>query len=153
MMEGVVTQIINGVSKKILKLLQENIKEYTYNSHAPNKFYFDGNKRPTGEFLNAWNWKPIEKNIQGVVRALYYNWQSMSVNEGAYKHSSVSANWPIDTRMQLADYLNVDGHDSSLWISVERKPYWEITIEDLFDKGLLNRWFDEESKKFGLIKK
>jgi hypothetical protein len=152
-LEKIATVVIKNVSKKILKLLQDNIKEYTYGAHAPNKIYLNGSKRPSGEFLNAFQWKEIEKNINGVCRELFYNWQSMTTDEGGYKHSSVSENWPIDTRMQLADYLNVDGYDSSLWISVQRKPYWEITIKTLFEDGQLDRWFSEECKKQGLIRK
>lgn len=147
-MERIATKIINNVSKKILKLLQDNIKEYTYGSHAPNSVYLNGSKKPSGEFLKAWDWKPIEKNVNGLVRNLYYNWQSMSVDEGGYKHSSVSDLWPIDTREQLADYLNVYGKDSSLWISVDRQPYWSITIAEL--TLLSYKWFDEEAKKMGL---
>jgi hypothetical protein len=150
-LETLATKIINNVSKKVLKLLQDNIKEYVYNSHGPNAIYLNNTKKPSMEFFKAFQWHDIEKNINGVCRELFYNWQEMTTDEGGYKHSSVSKNWPIDTRMQLADYLNVDGYDSSLWISVQRKPYWEITIEQL-ENGLLDQWFDEEAKKIGLNK-
>jgi hypothetical protein len=145
-------KIISRVSKKVLKQLQDNIIEHVYKSHPGNKVYFDGSRKPTMEFFNAWKWAELEKTVTGVCRELFYSWQDMGVNEGGYKHSSVSANWPIDTRMQLADYLNVDGYDSSLWISVKREPYFNITIKELFEDGLLDKWFDQEAKKIGFTK-
>lgn len=151
-MEVIAATIIRNVSKRVLELLQDNIKEYVYNSHGPNSVYLNGSKKPSYEFLNAWKWDDIEKNIQGVTRRLFYNWQGMGVDEGGYKHSSVSEYWPIDTREYLADYLNVHGKDSSLWISVERQPFWNITIAEL-EAQFIYKWFDEEARKLGLIRK
>jgi hypothetical protein len=151
-LEDILERIIKKVSVKILKELRADITENVYKSHSPNRDYFDHTKKPTYEFYKAWDWDNVERGVDGLTRTLFYNWQGMGVDEGGYKHSSVSANWPIDTREYLPEYLNKYGNDSSLWISVNRRPFWDIFLYKMFDCGMIDKWFAEETKSAGLIK-
>jgi hypothetical protein len=105
------------------------------------------------EFYRAWKWDEITSGVEGLTRTLFYDWKNeMSIDEGGYKHSSVSKKWPIDTREFLPEYLNVIGRDSDLWISVNRMPFWDIFIYKMFENGMIDKWFAEETKSAGLIK-
>jgi hypothetical protein len=151
-LEDILERIIKKVSEKILKQLQKDIIENVYKSHSPNRVYFDNTRKPTMEFYRAWKWDEVTRGVNELTRTLFHDWESMGVDEGGYKHSSVSANWPIDTRQFLPEYLNVDGHDSSLWISVTRRPFWDCFLEKMFTGGMIDKWFEEELKKAGMIK-
>jgi hypothetical protein len=152
-LETILARIIKKVSTKILKELREDIIKYTYKTHGPNSVYFDNSKKPTMEFYRAWKWDEITSGVEGLTRTLFYDWKNeMSIDEGGYKHSSVSKKWPIDTREFLPEYLNVIGRDSDLWISVNRMPFWDIFIYKMFENGMIDKWFAEETKSAGLIK-
>jgi len=94
---------------------------------------------PTFQFFRSFKWKPIKISVDEVSRELFYDWQSMQQDPATYLHAN-----PIhgDMRDELADILNVDGSPSSFPMGKSRKPFWDITIAELFGGDGIKSLFD-----------
>lgn len=161
--------VIQNVSDKILEKLQENIKKYVYEyEYFPNKSYYNGSKRPTFEFLDAWKWDQIKVSVKDITTELFYDYSGMGYDPDRWLHGSRIGG---DARANLADILNklvyLDTYTSSLMLSQitnlgantpdrpfskARGKYWDITIRELFDQQQITRWFDNELAAFGFMK-
>lgn len=145
LLQKIATDVIEKVSESILSELKEIIKSDVYGSHGPNKIY------PTmtedSEFLNAFEWDKISKSVKTITTIMFYNWKQMSVNPDIYQHSSYADTWGDDTRAELAGYLNITGKKGvypNLFMSVDRKPYWDRFISKMFGQSRINQLFDKE---------
>lgn len=149
-MNGIAEQVIIIVSEKVLQQLQENINKYTYEYGGyPNKDYYHGFGIPTFQFKRAWELSNIKKEILNVTRELFHNWAKMDYEPDFYLHGSEEYG---DVREMLAEYLNVSGNAPTSVFYKERQPYWDITMEELFGGGGLEKMFSQELSKFGFIK-
>lgn len=162
-LEEAVTKVIEEVSEKIHQRIKDNIDKYTYeyDKDQPNSVYYNDSGKPTYEFRDkAWVLGEIKKTSKTISRKIFYDGMKMSAmsgNEKTWKHGSLVSGWPRDARKSLAYYLNVYGPTSRLkigandrYFSKDRAPYWDITIEELFAKGEIEKWFVESSIKNGL---
>ena len=120
-------EVIEKVSKDILKRLRENIMKHTY--HGDNKFY-----DPTFQFLNSFVWDNFKRDLKSTVKKLFYDYHDMTYRGDLWIHGSDIDGWG-DARAHLADILNYDGMRSSLPMTRSVKPYWKITMEELLNKG------------------
>jgi hypothetical protein len=151
LLEQVATEVINVVSEKVLKKLQDNIEKHTYGSHGPNKVYLE-NHGPSHQFKYAWEWKAIERGVMEITRELFYNWMKMNYLPESWMHGSLVPGWPEDAREQLAGWLNHYGWINEHFITVYRQPYWDITMDGLLGGGELEKWFDYELKQRGFVR-
>ena len=136
-------EVIEKVSKDILKKLRENIMRYTY--HGDNAFY-----DPTYQFLNSFVWDGFKRDVKTVIKNLYYDYHDMTYRGDLWIHGSDIAGWG-DAREYLADILNYDGIRGTGKMNMTRavKPYWKITMEELLDKGKIEKWITKELKILG----
>jgi len=145
---------IKEVSKDVTKQVRANIMKYVYeNEYFPNKHYYNGSGRPTFQFLRAFKWKPFSRSGNILSKKLFYDYESMTFNADTWLHGSNVPGWG-DAREHLADILNINGRRSLLkigdsYMAKKVKPYWDITIEELFDENGLSDMFDKELTKFG----
>jgi len=148
-------EVIEKVSAKILKKLQANIKKYVYEYGGANKVYYDGSGKPTFQFFEAWDWQSIKHTLSSVARELMYDPSGMDYDPETWLHGSTFGG---DARANLADILNKpfrgDGMRTSglmmgnSYMSKKRKPYWDITIDELFDRDGIKKMIDIELRKF-----
>lgn len=147
----IATAIIFQVSEEVLQILRKNIEEYTYKyGYWPNKEYYNETQYPTYQFLNAFEFTKIKKQLNTVLTELYYDWMSMEYDGETWLHGYPGE----DNRQTLADILNVDDYLGFSSHGKARKPYWDITIDELFNGGKLEKLFDDytrfEFKKRGM---
>lgn len=159
-MQRVAKVAIDNVSKKVRRLLADQIDKDVYKSHGPNSVYYAGNKEPTGQFKDeAWGLDPAtEKGVRKVIAALYYkpaedDVESIAFNGSTWLHGSNIEGWG-DARSILASILNQDTKLSSLWMTVDRGSdhrFWENFLDELFDNGKLEQFFLEEFRRMGFV--
>lgn len=137
---------------EVLKLFKKNyIIKYIYNGHKQNVIYHAGSGRPTYEFLDAWEFTQITKQLNILSATLFYNPKSMSFDQTTFLHGSRYSR-PNDVRNNLMDILNKSGYSSSLWLSVSRSvPYWDKFIVDMFSGGELTKIINKHFKDEGFI--
>jgi hypothetical protein len=153
-MEGIVEEVINDVSWELTTMLEDYIKMFTYRfEYYPNSVYHNKSHEPTYEFLRAWKWSKIRKEVKSMFMEMQYDSSDMRYDPKTWLHGSYSG----DARENLADILNVTGYTSSLMapsgtrlLSKLRMPYWDLYIEALFSRGKLNQMFDKEFRRFGI---
>lgn len=136
--------VIYEVSEKIAHRLEENINIYTYHyDYFPNKVYYKGeygNALPTFQFRDSWTWHKVKSQIHRYTRAYYQDIAKMQKAPHSRKGN--------DIRKDLAKSLNVDG----MFGNKMRKPYWDITLNELFNEGMIAQWFEEAFAKRGIYK-
>lgn len=145
-------RVISNVSAQVLKYLRENIIKYVYEYGSSNEIYHAGSGEATYEFYNSFEWKEIKRNVAILSKELFYNYSKMNYDKNTWLHGSDPAKIKKqggDARKFLADILNVEGLTSSLWISKPRRPYWDITIDELFNNRKIDKMFDVELRKVG----
>lgn len=159
-MLSIAEEVVDKVADNVIKRLKENIMRYVYEYHGSNKEY-----SPTYEFLESFDWGDVKKNVSGFIREMAYLPERLgSFDPGGWIHGSnyPSEGYDKDARDNLADILNLGGKTgerggftSSMFISVPVKPYWNITMRELLDDGLLEKWIDKEIKavarKYGFV--
>jgi len=152
-LSNVLVKVIKTVSEKVTYDLSQSILENTYrywDGGIPNKYYVGGTGEPTYEFLTAFHFDEIVNNMKEVFSELFYDWKTMRYDPIYSIHGSQSYG---DMREVLAEWLNTEG--ISGWMEKERKPYWDIFIEDEFANGKIKKYFDEaireEFAKIGAI--
>ena len=146
--------VIDRVAKRVSEDLAKRIDQDVYESHSPNKDYFDKSKQPTYQFRDeAWPWTDAtSKGIRQVVKELYYDGSRMAYKGNKFLHGSNIDGWG-DARRFLAEILNQDSKLSSLWITKERPAnaaYWDNFLGEIFGQDRLSKYFFEELKKSGL---
>jgi len=148
----VAEKIIENVSTKVLDYLRENIEKYVYEYGDSNEIYHAGSAEATYEFYNSFKWKDIEASVKGISKELFYDYLSMNYDKDTWLHGSDSSKVKKqggDARKFLASILNAEGKLSSLFLTKPRKPYWDITMKELFDNKKIDGWFDIEFAKAG----
>jgi hypothetical protein len=133
-------EAIEGASKEILEIFKKDyVQKMVYDSHGKNVRYYADTGRPTGEFKDAWEWTPIERNINSLVTELFYNPELMSFDASKFLHGSKYGD-PQDATGDLDVILNKAGRSSSLWLSVDRPvAYFDEFIREIFDSGEMKR--------------
>lgn len=149
-MQKICEEVIKKVSDELLFRLHNAIQKYTYRSHGPNKYYYDGSRKPTYEFLNAFQLTNMESDLTQVTRSIFYNWQSMRADPDTWLHGSNIKGWYPDAREQLADFLNKSGLSSSLPISVNHEPFWSNFLDEWTENGKVFQLFDREFRRYGI---
>jgi hypothetical protein len=134
---------INNVTKLMLQDLKAVIMRDTYNSHSPNVVY-----DPSYEFLNAWEWTPVQKAMKSVSTELFYNWREMKTDPATYKHVDYISG--ADNRERLASILNIQGLEPGNPIAVFRYSFWNEYILDMGMGGKAMSYFDREFGKFNI---
>jgi hypothetical protein len=141
-------EVVYDVVDEIAKVLYAYIMEYTYGD-LPNKQYWKGEGIPSWQFLNAFKLTNVQQKMNEIVSELYYDWQSMDYDPGTYLHGSY---YTGDMREVLAEVLNIEGITG--FSNKTRHPYWDIFIEEMFDKDGIGKLFDkymkEEFSKIGI---
>jgi len=149
MLGGIASKVIEKVSTDMLFILKGYINDETY-TDVPNAWYYNGDKKPTYQFREAFEFTKIENKMKQIVTELFYNWQEMSYDPDTFLHGSP---WNGDMRQQLADILNVDG--STGFSNKIRQPYWDDYIKAMFDQNGLTKLFDvymrQEIGKHGIM--
>lgn len=145
---NILEDTIEKVSDKVLEMLIEYINKYVYGSNPkPNEIYYNGTRKPTYEFREAFRWDEMKKGLIEISRMLFYDPSKMRHDADTYLHGSKVGG---DSRANLADILNVSGFTSS-WNWKKSEPYWDNFIDDLF-KGELDKMFTEAFKYYGIIR-
>ena len=142
-MGDICNDVIEKVSVKILNKLKETIKRDTYESHSPNVVY-----EPSMEFMNAWEWKPVQKAVKSLSTELFYHWQTMKTDPKTYKHIDYVS--MQDNREKLADILNINGLEPGNPIAVFRYSFWNNFIADMTFGGEIMTMFDKEFASYGI---
>lgn len=150
-----VKSVIDRVAKRVSKDLAQRINKDVYDSHTPNKDYFNKTKQPTYQFRDeAWPWTDTtSKGIHKVIKELYYEGSLMEYKGDKFFHGSNIKGWG-DARRFLAEILNQDSKLSSLWITKERpanSAYWDNFLGEMFGQDRLSKYFFEELKTSGFI--
>jgi len=137
------------ISETVLGLLKNVfIMSFVYEEGGlPNALYWDkivpgrisvheyedeeiGSAMPTFEFMEAWKLSKAKLMPagQGITQTLYYDWPSMTFDPETFLHGDPEHG---DLREDLARILNVEGNDAGFFGGKERRPYWDLFIEDL----------------------
>jgi len=156
----IVSTVLEEVQKKVRIILLDNITKYTYEFGRPdgsemfdmlNISYHDETGKPTFEFYLSWEWQILSSTTDRIVRELFSNSDAMTFDPATFLHGSEETG---DVRDKLPAILNVDGVSAGDFSdrphAKVRKPYWDITIDELFNQGRLKEIVDEEFAKFGI---
>jgi hypothetical protein len=110
--------------------------------------------QPTRQFKNAFQVEDIKFTANKVATEIFYNWQGMDFDPDTWLHGDKNEETDNveDNRENLAAYLNQDIEHG--FMTKARKPYWDITIEELFQEGEMNqlceRFVKEACSIYGL---
>jgi hypothetical protein len=127
----ILKDVINSVSKDLLKALQERIMMdvYLYDPRH-NHWYYNKSGKPTMQFYNAFKWGDIAETVNDMTRELFYDWQSLKLDTATFLHGD-----PVrgDMRQQLADLLNVSGFDDGFFGGKLRNEFWTHFIDEFIN--------------------
>ena len=148
--ENQARKAIEEATEEVLDLFKEKyVQAMVYDSHEPNKDYYNKSKTPTGEFKEAWLWTDIKKSANRLITTFFYNPSLLSHDAPTFLHGSTFGS-PTDAREDLAAILNKTGPSSSHWISVIRpQAYFDEFIQDMFDNGDLEKILTKYFVKYG----
>jgi hypothetical protein len=139
LVEKLAREAIESITIEVLNLFKTYVYKHVYTSHGSNAIYHDGSGLPTYEFMEAWQWSEIRKQLDVISTQMWFNPGRMDFDMDTFKHGSKYST-PPDARASLMDILNKTGYSSSLWLSVSRKvAYWDEFISDMFDRGELGK--------------
>lgn len=148
LMESLAGEAIEKATDRILTEFQRDyIAEYVYINNP--KMY-----ERTFDFVRAWDWTPIRKEMNKISTTMWYNAGKMDYNIDKFQHGSIYSR-PEVVIASLMEILDKKGRSSSLWLSngVNRKEaYFQKFIKDFFEGGKLNKILSEEFKKVGFTK-
>jgi hypothetical protein len=148
----ILENVVNDVAEKIMVRLQHNILKYTYGyEYFPNKQYYKKTGQPTFQFLNAWTKDGLKKASSEISRRIFYDSSGMDFDAKTYLHGSTTGG---DARRNLADILNLawGGSDeyTSSWMWKKRAPFWDITMKELFEDGLIEDFISSAFSRRGV---
>lgn len=147
-METLAEQALEKAADRILTEFQRDyIAKYVY-TNSPQMY------QRTYDFLRAWDWTPIKRELKSISKTMWYNPGKVDTNIDKYQHGSIYST-PPSVISSLMEILDKKGRSSSLWLSngVNRKEaYWQKFIEDFVEGGRMNKILTEEFKKVGLKK-
>jgi hypothetical protein len=148
-------EVIMLLTNDVIGKIHANIDKYTYEyGGLPNKIYYNGNRYPTYEFKNAFQ-NEIKITAAKVASEIFYNWQGMSFDPDTWLHGTKNEETGAieDNRELLAQILNQDIQAG--FMTKARKPYWDITIDELFNQGELSQMCEkyvvETCAKYGIL--
>lgn len=151
----IIKQVIEAVSDRAKKLLQQYINMDTYGINKTetgkpsiNQDYLDGTGTPSYEFRDvAWD-VSVEGKANEVLFKLLYNGLNMSPPSPS--HPLLHGNIQEDRRKQLAEILNVSGvaEDADTKVDKVRSPFWDDFINELKQK--LGGWLYTEFNNRGI---
>lgn len=153
----IIKQVIEAVSDRAKKLLQEHINMDTYGINKTttdkpsiNKDYLNETGIPSYEFRDvAWDIS-VEGKVNQVLFKLLYNGLNMSAPsaESPLLHGNFDKN--KDRRKELAEILNVSGvaEDADTKVDKVRSPFWDDFINELKQK--LGGWLYTEFNNKGI---
>ena len=151
MLKSKLLLVFDVLEDVIYKKVRESIMKNTYKSHKPNTWYYAGDAEPTWEFYNAWDWEGHKITARQITNKFFFDWESMDADAQLWKHGSRVKGWPDDVREPFADIMNRDGFSSSLGMSRYRRPFWDIVMKELFGNKLIEKMFEQECARVGLI--
>lgn len=155
--KDIIENVIENVSERAKKLLQEHINTDTYgiNKSATfvmspiNKYYLE-NGTPSYEFRDqAWDiW--VKELVRGYTFSLFYDGSNLTPPTSAYPFEHGNLYKHEDRRNELAEDLNVNGwaKNEDFPGSKRREPFWDNFEEDL--KNKIGGWLYTEFKKNGV---
>lgn len=152
-MKSILKDILSTVSKKVLKHLQENLRKYIY-SDVPLMY------ERTWQFYNAWNFSKIEETVNALTTELWYDSDKVQYNPEKWQHG----NRQKSSKEKLMEILNQYGPKSPGFTSRGKMDYetgrrvkkalkgfyWDKTVSELFDGGLIQQWFELEATKYNI---
>lgn len=147
-MEQKATEALELITSEVLERFQRDyIRRYVYESHASNKVY-----EPTYEFINAWNWSALKREINRISTELWYDPSKLPTFEPEnFIHGSYYGSRPLDVRDNLPAIL--EGMRSSLWISISRPiKFWQQFISFMIEGGGLEKIIEKHFASKGFVK-
>lgn len=150
-LEKLAGEAIEKASKKVIdKFKKDYVLKYVYDTNP--KAY-----ERTWDFLNAWDWTPLKKEIKRISKEMWFNPGKIThtnIDDGFYQHGSKYSK-PEIVIASIMEILDKKGRTSSLWLSNNtnrKEAYWQKFIEDMFDGGELSKIIEEEFRLVGFIK-
>lgn len=150
-MEQKASEALERVAKRVIDIFKKDyILKYVYTDN-PKQY------TATFDFLNAWNWTPLKKEITKISKEMWYNPDLMfhsDISDGKYQHGSKYGSPPLAIK-ELMEILDKTGRSSSLFLSngVNRKgAYFKEFENDMFGGGMLEKIITEEFSKVGFVK-
>lgn len=142
------------LAKEALEKITDRVLEIFKRDYILKYAYIDSPKmyERTMEFEKAWDFTSLKKEINRISTELWYDSSKLITFEPEKKfiHGSKYSS-PPDVRDNLPAIL--EGKRSSLWMSVERRvKFWEAFINEMFDRGTLDKIITEEFKAVGFTK-
>lgn len=144
-MEKLAGEALEDASEEVLEIFKRDyIMGYAYIDN-PQQY------SRTFEFKNAWNFTDLKKQVNTLLKELWYNPAELKTfDPDNFVHGSKYSS-PSDIRDNLPSIL--EGKQSSLWLSVPRKgKFWEEFINEMFSKGELDRILTKHFSKRGFVK-
>ena len=143
LLEELIGEALDDTAEEVLELfLTKYIDKFAYIKN-PKEY------SRTLEFRNSWEFSDLKRVAMSLSRELWFNPANMKTfNPKKFQHGSKYSS-PNDIRDNLPAIL--EGKRSSLWISVERKvKFWEKFVEDMIDRGKLERIITRHLSKRGI---
>ena len=148
-MQKLAGEALEAVADRVLTEFQRDyVAKYAY-TDSPAMY------QRTYDFLRAWDWTPLKKELMRLSKEMWYNPGKVDANIDKYQHGSIYST-PEIISASLMKILNKAGRSSSLWLSngVDRKEaYWEKFLEDFFAGGKLERIIFQEFSKRGFTRR
>jgi len=145
LMEKLAGEALEDASDEILEIFKRDyVMGYAYIDN-PQQY------ERTFEFKEAWNFTDLKKQVNTLLKELWYNPAEMKTfDPDRFIHGSKYSS-PNDIRDNLPAIL--EGKQSSLWLSVPRKgKFWEEFMKEMFSKGELDKILTKHFSKRGFVK-
>lgn len=137
------------ITQEVYQIFMDKyVIKYVYGGHGANVAYYDFTREPTGQFANAWEWSEFRKVSDRFFQELWYNYETMDVDEDTYLHGSNY--WSqTDMRKELPRIFD-ELIFPNFSLTVERKdPFWTTFIEDMFNSGKLKKIMNKHFLSIG----
>lgn len=155
LVEKAVEEALEAITAEVLVIFKRDyVMKYVYESHMPNVKYHNNTRKPTYEFLEAWDWTALRKKVNSISKELWFDSSKLSHDEPSYLHGSKYST-PEDVRDKLMDILNKAGRSSSLWLSstaIRPVAYWDKFLDDFIDGGEMDRIITKHFASKGFVK-
>lgn len=145
-LQPILKSVVEAVGKKAEAKVKEYIESEVYSYHG--NYYYDGTGNRTGEFKESWTTSDAKNIGDGYQVEVSSDPSKMRFDADTFLHGSYAG----DVRGFLGEIIN-EGLAGSLFGSGfwdEKRPFFDKTIQDLVDNGLIDKWFKEEFLKHGI---